>query len=470
MDLDITQGTNPSYDTRVNYPQLFNLWVNGDGKCYSFPDISAVNESANALLKNVRHIHESDYNGGTYLIITNDAVYTSTPQGNLTFVDNIVYSGLPVKSTENLQNQVTFVDGLKARVIKMSENTLTTLDSSLNFDYKSPVACNTLNSITIIGDADTGQWIVSGSNNALLYSADDYQQIESRTSTIRSLEVLSNNLYIIGNNAIERWVPAIETATFLFPFRKDTDFSKFYGAINSGGVVFTSSIITSDSSNSSGLVDSASFIATDYTVQLLVNGELQTISPDGFPRLINSYVDKDDAIASYYSFNSEYFINFWFPTTQIAWVYSQSSKRWFNIDASIVSASGDFVATNDGIFTFTDERTNDRRVEIVLPIQRDPRVEIQQRNTAKTVIAEIIQGQLLDDEPQYLELAVSKDGLSYGNSVSRSIGKTGNRQAITRWHMNTTAQLFMYRLRYYGKLNITLLRFSTFNSITNNGG
>jgi hypothetical protein len=378
--------------------------------------------------------------------------------GSFKIVAQLKNTGLPVQMDENIQNQVGIVDGRNLYVIdQRSADNFITIGTANGFQFKTPISIVVLNTVAIVLDGDTNTWAISEVNNMIEWPVlDNVPQISSQLTQAVSLETLNDNLYIFGSTGIERWVPNSGNNPYLFPFAKDTNYRQDFGAIGTNSVKRGFSEIY--------------FLSSKYVPMLLTSGGLVELGEDkkegktvtGLAKIISQYVDVNSCEGSFYSYKGNYFYSMTFPLTGINWTYCRNSNTWLFNDDLIISAvdSGEVVANANGLFSIeiTPQVSKKRK-------WRSERLLIYKgtqpyRALLSSFEPKIIQGNLQspEQEPQYLELQVSIDSLSWLNTVRRQIGLTGQRNARVVWNLNLAALEYTYQLTYEGMLDFVIER------------
>lgn len=452
IDIPINVGNKPDWDRRLGYPNNLNMFVGDSDFLYTTAGLQLIRS-----LQDTRYIHYSPYQGGVYFAVTNTQIYRVTLAGSYEVIANIAYSGQAVQIAENLQYQVTIVDGSKAYVVDQTTAGFVTLSSAQGFTFATPCSVVTLNTFTVILDKATGSWTVSNPNNALSYPALDFvPQIESQLTTAVSLSTLGNNLFIFGSTGIERWTANYNTNVYLFPFSRDDNYRQDFGAADTAGVTQGHNTIYFLSSLLIPMV-------------LTLEGGITPIGDAGMVRVISQYPDVRKCITSFYVWNGNYFCHFTFPETALAWVYCQNSKTWGFSDDLIVASvwNQEIVATNEGIYRLSLIPGHKHRSFQLGPVFG---YKGQQtfRNTLNGVEVRLVQGRYqyvdtsvtmpltLGYSPQFMTCTISLDSDSWLNSVAAPLGKTGKRNAITVWRTNLTGYEFTPRFDYYGDLELTV--------------
>jgi hypothetical protein len=447
VELPINLGTRPNWKKRIDYPQLWNMYIDASGHVFTDPGYEKI--SANAPDENARAIHYSKYMGGSYFTVTKTKILQEFENGSYNEIATITNSGQAVQIDENDANQVVIVDGRKAYVYAQRTSVFTTLSSSEGFELASPISVVMLNNICIILDRITNTWVISDPNNAISWPALDYvASLDSALTQGVGLEVLSNNLFIFGTTGIERWVPSAGNNPYIFPFDKDTSYRQNLGAISTNSIVagfnqiyFLSSQYLPKSLTPQGVVD-------------LVEGDYRT----GLAKIISNYPDLLKCETSFFTFKGNEFFTMSFQETGIAWKFNATSKTYSIIDEPIISAlrAYEIVARPSGIYRLIEEpQENKMRMWIGKTIE-NYKGQQPSRMTLNGLDVQMIQGQLHNDV-QELELSFSLDGQdTWTNTVNRPIGATGQRNAQTTWVCNITGKSFVPRIRYYGNLQFSI--------------
>lgn len=436
IDVPITSGSMPAIDGRISSQSVRNMIVGADKDLYPYPYLKQL-----AAITNLRRIWYSEYNGGIYIAVSDDVIYTVDSKGVTEVIGIITFSALAITMCENLQNQVTITDGLKAYVYEIRKNNFVTLnETDHKFSAVRPISCVMLNSFTIIGDNETGKWYISDANNALMYDDLRFGQIEDALTKLMGVATIHNNLFIIGLNGVERWIPAVEQQSFDIPFQRDDNFRTNFGAVSTASIV-------SD-------VDNIYFLSSKSSViEMGLQGVNPVTNPGQGDAIVNSG-DQTKASGCFFVYKGYYFYQLTLDND--SWLYNISTKVWTQTDEKVLSAANNHIALEDGFYEFTDERQGNRKLEIITDVIIPPSVPNTYRATSTFFESKITQGDSNMNDDEYLELQISLDNQEWSNSVSQLIGKTGKRQAINTWRMNVSGHQFTYRWRYYGSANIAL--------------
>jgi len=443
ITIPINKGSRPDWQTRLGYPNAYNLFVGDSGYVYSTPGKKRLSE--NAPDEDARAIHYSKYAGGRYFYVTKTKIYYINSEGGYKEIATIKDTGLPVEIDENIQNQVGFVDGKKFYVYSQSTSDFTVVGTDQGFELTSPISIAVINSITVVLDKKTNSWVISDPNNMLSYPVWTPPKIDSNSTQAVGLEVMSNNLYILGTTGIERWVPTTSNSPYLFPLSKDTSYFCPFGAIGTAAITQGKNEIF--------------FLSSTYEPMVLNARGWGTVYPEseGFSKIISQYEDVDDCVCCYSTFRTYKFVYFTFVNTGISWVYNQNSNTMHQVDDLVIDALENYevIATPEGIFNYSltpDHKHRSLTTEIVR-LQKGSQPNRQLLNAFEL---QIIQGLVQANPNERMELTISLDGLSWSNTVWRPWGKVGHRNAVMTWSLNIAAQEAMYRIDYYGNLDLTI--------------
>jgi hypothetical protein len=364
INIAVNRGARPDYETRINYPQLFNMFVGGSGHPYTDPGLSKL--SPDATDEGSRAVHYSSYNGGRFFTVTKTQIIEESFDGTgFRIISNINDSGQPVQISENAQHQVIFVDGEKAYVYsqEVTPHTFVTLSATQGFTLNSPISVKVINNIGVVLDAETNSWIVSGANNLLDWPALQFNSVDSTLTKPVSLETVDNNLFIFGTTGIERWVPNTGNSPYIFPFDKDTSYRQSVGAISTNAIA--------NGFGENGDYNVLYFLSSKGVPMALSSIGLKELPSEdykaGLARILSNYDDATKCESSFYVFKGNYIFAMTFTETRICWRYCVNSDTISTSDDLIVSAvdASPVVATPDGVFTLVQTpQTRKRRMWI----------------------------------------------------------------------------------------------------------
>lgn len=448
--LRINGGTRPDWQTRINYPQLFNMFVGESGHVYTNPGLSPFNTRAPITNGDIRAIHFSAYMSGSYFVVTRTKIIQIFSSGSFTIIANIENSGDSVQIDENTQNQVIIVDGRHGYVYaqRATPPTFTELTSTQGFEITQPISVCVLNDIAVVLDLASSTFILSDPNNFLSWPALDFASIDSNLTKAVGLETMNNNLFVFGTTGIERWVPQTGNNPYIFPFMKDVSFRQDFGAIATNGIMrgfneiyFLSSKFVPMVLNPQGLFELGD---ADYKA--------------GLAKILASYSDVTECEGSFYTFKGNYFFSMTFKDTGISWIYCTNSKTFSTSDDLIISALNTYqvVATPSGMFNLVNEPQEKKHRMWIGDNMRLYKSQQPTRQLMNGFDVQMIQGAQHQGKEE-LELSFSLDGQkTWTNIVNRPIGRTAERNAQTTWSFNIAAKEAVPRVSYYGILEFTI--------------
>lgn len=446
MLANIAIGSLPNWNVQVDNPELFNLFVNKAGQLNYTPGLDL-----KLSLPGVRAIWETPFEGGCYILVTDDEIWRVKENGSKKLLYGILDSAQTVDITENLQNQLTIVDGDKAYVIEQRNlDTVTVLSPTNGFTLGNPGSCCMINSFTVVLDVDSGYWQISDANNALQYSAIRINAIDSALFTPVAVRTINNNLFIFGSAGIERWEPTLNVNVYLFPLQKDMNFKINFGAISTASVV----------SN----VNTIYFLSSRF-IPMMINAQgFQSLLPpnekedeSGIARELQAYPDVYSAQGAFYSFLGNFFYQITFAESQKTWVYCVNSKTFSNTDDFIIGAAftTQYVITPAGFYELSTTPDSKKRYWIGEDIQVY-KGQQNYRNVVNGVEARATQGSVQSQRPEYLSLAASIDRRTWSNDVRLAMGLVGQFNYRTIWRTNIACQYFKPRISYYGDYPLTI--------------
>lgn len=448
MQIPINTGSVPNWNTQIDNPELFNLFVTKDGNITYTPGLDL-----KTALANCRAVWETPFDNDSYIVVTNSAIYRIKPNGTKKELYQIINSTLAVDITENLRSQVTVTDGKTAYVIDQENNDkVTILSEAQGFDLKNPGSCTMVNSFTLILDIVTGIWDISDPNNALVYGTFGPQAIDPNLATPLAVRSINNNLFIFGTGGIERWEPTLNTNTYLYPLTKDMNFEIDFGAISTSCIVANISTIYFLSSR---------YIPMQYTAQgfkaIVPAGD---VDGAGIAKEISQYPDVTRAMGAFYSFRGNLFYQLTFLESAKTWLYSINSNTFSNTDDFIIGGAriNEFVITPDGFYELSLTPDDKHRYWIGGDTQIYKGNE-NYRNQVTGAEVRMTQGSEQLERPEYLSLAVSVDRRTWSNYVRLRMGMVGEFNYRTLWQMCIACQYFKPRVDYYGTYPLTIEAF-----------
>ena len=443
VNVPINKGSMPDWNKRFGDPTLINMFCGMNGNLYCTPGLKLISD-----IKNIRAIKLTAFNGGQIIVVTRDRVLRVALDGSISTSITIAFSGAQVQITENLVNQVGIADGKFGYVLDQNLNIITKLTPlDNNFAVVSPISVVVLDSYMIWLGAN-GIWQISVANQAVQYDPEGLQKIDSTLSEAKTLALNDNNIFIFGSTGIERWVPTLNTNIYFFPFQKDTNFNKDFGAISSNSVVSAIDKIYFMSSRFIPM-----YIDAQGVVELPMSKEVS-----GIAKIISQYEDLEQCVASFYSFRGNYFYHITFAKQGVSWVYNQKSNTITNsTDLVLSSAQNDeIVATSDGLFQLSIEQDYRKRTFITERMTLD-NGQSTTRNLLNGIEIKLVEGYAQPIEPQEIELSLSLDSDSWLNVIKVPIGKTGARNNLYIQRTNVSFQHEVsIKIEYHGNYNLAI--------------
>jgi hypothetical protein len=444
INIPINKGSLPDWQTRLGYPNLFNMFVGDSGYLYSTPGLVSLSETAED--ENTRAIHYTKFGGGRTIYVTKNKVFYIKNDGGYVEVATISNSGLAVQIDENIANQIGITDGKNMYVFNQpSSDAFVTLGAGNGFNITTPISLAVINNITVVLDRKTNTWIISTANNMLNYPTWNFPLVDNRSSQGISLEVLNNNLYIFGTTGAERWVPTTTNNTYVFPLAKDVSYWVPYGARGTNAVCSGKNEIF--------------LFSTQYTPMVINSSGYANLKEpiSGLSKIVSQYDDVDDVVCSYSTFRGNSWLYMTWQETGISWVYNRDSKTFHQVDDLVIDSIEDreVVGTPNGVFNYSLTPDHKHRSWTSEIIKLDKGIQ-PNRQVMNAFKLDIIQGLIQPTPADRMELTLSLDGQSWTNTVWRPWGKTGHRNDVMTWSMNLAAQECMYRVDYYGSLDLTI--------------
>jgi hypothetical protein len=444
-------GSLPNWNTQISSPQLFNMFVDKEGILNYTPSLVQ-----KVSLVDCRAIWETSYDGGCYIVVTTSGIYRTKLNGSQVLLYSILDSEQPVDITENLQNEVTVVDGNYAYVIQQrASDTVTILSPTQGFALQKPTSCCTINSFSVILDGPTGIWQISAPNNALSFDPEQQQEINSQLFIGMAVREMNDNLFIFGTGGIERWEPSLNVNTYLFPLQKDTNYEIDFGAISMRSVVSNANTIYFLSSRFLPMKLTSSGLSTLWPQDLGKDNANQ--DENGIARALSILPDVEDCIGSFYTFRGNLFYQMTFVTSEVTWVWNDNANRYANTDDYIIGSGfkTEVVLLSDGVYQLSLDPARKARVWVgdTNNIYKGP---VPMRGRLNGVELRQTQGTEQSTIPEYVELQLSIDRRTWTNNVRIPMGQTGEFNYRTVWPCNISAQYITPKIQYFGTYPFTI--------------
>lgn len=437
IPIDLSQGTLPSNDLQVNNPRLRNAYITTEKTIQLLPALKLL-ESISPL----RAIHSSTFKDRIIVATQSEVFYIQ--ENAINKVGDIISTVFPIRMAENGQNQVTIVNGSGAWVFDQNTTGFSQLNSASNgFDITNPVDVTVLNTITVIVGGTDKEWIVSEANDAVQYGAQEVKETDESLGNLSGVEHLNNNLFILGERGMQRWVPSIERTPTSFPFTEDPTYRDEFGCISTASLVSRYNYFL--------------YLTPNGEVRLMTDQGSRTVTNDGLQILIAELPDIKSAQGGFFYYKGDYFYSLSF--TDNTFIYSVLSNRWSEYDKTIVGTTiTNRIALKEGVFELSSDFTGDQYTTITIqsPVTVPKKTTPYLRTLLSSVFLDITQGkgQTKDDERAQLQL--SYDNIRYGNRVSKKLSPTAKRLNQLRWYMNVANNQFSFRFTLIIKSDITI--------------
>lgn len=435
ISIPLNVGSLPSVDLQANNPRLRNGFVNEKNEIQLLPNV-ALTQSLSGL----RGILKSAYRERFILVTFNEVFYLE--YGALIKVGEIIHSFNPIRLEENLQFQVTIVNGTGAWVFSQLTASFAKLSVANGFDIDNPTDVTVLNTFTIITGGSDRKWIVSDANNALVYNANEVIEGDTKVGDLMGVRALNNNLFIFGEGAVQRWVPSIERVPNSFPFTEDPSYRNEFGCISTASLVSDKNEIF--------------YLSENGQVQHMNDEGYRTVTNDGISTIINSYSDINKGFGSYFYWKGYYFYQLTFLDSGTAWLYSSALKKWCESDTLILGFDQEAVLTA-GLYQLTNDYTDAfHPIVIQTPYMDFSENNMQARSSINGILLQLTQGKSNLSETQVCDLQISKDNVLYGNHVRRKLAPIAKRLRQLWWFLNYTNTGFSLRFTFRLKDDLTI--------------
>lgn len=440
--INIAIGSSPDTDIQANNPRLLNGFVQTNGEIRLLPALVNLSE-----LEGIESIFRSTFEN-RLIIATHTNLYYYTNNA-LTHVANMPFFGYPIRMAENAANQICIVNGSMCWIFDQKNDTFTELNSSTHgFDLTNPRDVTAINTLFVVVGGTELKWIVSTPNNGFVWGGNEVITTDSSVGSLIGVAVLDNNLFIFGEGAIQRWVPSILRSPQDFPFAQDPSYQDEYGLKSTYSLV----------SKNNGIF----YLSYNGQIRHISPQGRQTINAPGIQTLINEYTGLEQTKASYFYFQSHWFYQLTFEKEGKSWVYCVDSKTWCEsteliLGNSVAQNEEHIVFLSDGLYElssdFSDSYKNLSLQTQVIPISG---VEVERRKVLGKVILDITQGKSEYSEFEKAFLSLSKDNISFTNSVGTHLSALGDRLSKLNWHMNYVAPAVTLLLTLHVKTDIVI--------------
>ncbi len=405
---------------------------------------------------------------GSAFFVVGQNVYFVGIANTLTVVGIIADRPSLVKFKDN-GIVVVLVDGINGYVIDMTTNNFGVI---LDPNFYSADFVDLLDTFFIFNRSGTNQFFISGSNVdfTLLTTTGAFDPLDIAAKSgfndpIVGIVAVHRELQLIGNLTTEIW-----TGTGAADFY----FQQVQGAFINHGCAAIYSIATIDVL--------AFFIMQDQQGDgIVVQLQAYDVTEISTPRIVSEfkkYSTLSDAIGFCFQVEDHAFYCLVFPTASKGWMYDLKSKEWNEWNWSDINGNmlrprlnccmfafgfilgGDWETGNllqIDVNTYTDY-TNDNPINPIIRIRTFPHsIDNNDKITYPSFDADMEVGTIADDTDPQVSLSWSNNkGVSYGNPVMQSMGKTGDYLKTISWNRLGQARDRIFKLSWSENLKTAL--------------
>ena len=434
-NIPINSGVRPYINTRINNAQLHNMYVGSDGNVYRLPRVdNKVND-----LTLVDAIYTT-FNSGTHILFTQDSIYSFNPRLNTTnFLRNISYSKSKIRLTSNQNKEITIVDGGSLQVFNIPSRELKTISEAEGMGLNNPIDTATIDNFTATVGGDDQEWYVSSFNNAASYNNDNRVQLDASFGLIKAVDVYQNNIFLFGENNIQRWVPSSQSISQLDPFQKDPSYGPDFGVVSTRSV----------SKGYPGIF----FLSSDHHVRSIGKNGISIHTAPGISEMFKNTGKGSTAKGTIYYFQGQYFYHLYFEKG-VNWVLNIENNTWSSTDLDIIGFQNGYAFTPSSYGPLTLD-LNHLRCTIVTDTQYLPKKKDNSKYTLSNLLLGAVQGynSLGSD---LIELSISTDTLSYTSFDPLPMARAGERGYRQLWSPQMDGYQFTVKIEYFGANNIAL--------------
>lgn len=367
---------------------------------------------------------------------------------------------------------VILVDGVRGYVIDMTSNNNFAQITDPNF-YGADFI-DLLDTFFIFNRPGTNQFYISVSNAsyALLSTTGAFDPLDIAAKSgfsdpIVGIMVVHRELWLIGQLTTEIWI-GTGAADFYF--------QEVQGAYINHGSSARYSIASQDV-----LVF---FLQQDQQGNgLVLQGQGYDVTEISTPRIVaefKGYVTLSDAIGFCFQISDHSFYALVFPTANKGWLYDLSTKQWLEWNWSDVNGNlnrpranccmfafgfvlvgdwenGNILKLNPNVFTdyFPDTPTGEIiRIKTLTHLTGKDYERLSYKNFDADISVGTITDQ--DADPQIFLSWSDDKGVSYGNPVAQSMGKTGEFLTTVSWNRLGLARDRIFKLQWSVNANVAL--------------
>jgi len=368
----------------------------------------------------------------------------------------------PVRFSVN-ENEILLVDAVKGYLWNFTTSTATFPIVDPDFPAQ-PIDVTNVDGYFIVTEGESNDWYWSALNDGLNWNSTDTEKIISKPDQCIAIATVNRRMFIFGKNITEQWYDDPVGTT---PFQRNNNMLFEYGCASRASVVENYGILVFLASTKNGV----------GSVRVTDGGQPQIISTPALDRIIKGYeIDHvvSDASGMIYKENGQIFYEISFTTANHTWVYSFSTKKWFERESLPDKRfKGECYANFLGSHFVGDYSTNKlyemssqyadqngdsyRRMRIGKPFSlpslksfRVNRFELDLVNGVGTATG-------ITQDP-LVRLSISRDGgLTYGNALEASLGKMSQSLYTSEWYRLGSQTDFVPKIEFWHSVPTTLL-------------
>lgn len=432
LTIPLTTGTVPTLDGSIDYAKLVNLHVTAEDRVSDAPFFKL-----SERLHHPQGVYHTLGNAIT-LVVANNVLYVLNARNNFIRVSTITVQTQRIEFAENLKNEVLLCTGATAYLYNTQTQALTDLQLIEGFDIRRPVSCTMINSYFIVADGDSNRWQISSANDGLQWTPLNEALLTTASTKIQSVDSISNNLFIIGNNAIERWVP--QETVLDFPFSRDNNYRFGWGAFNTEAI--------------SAYQDRIVFLSSQCEVMILTAGGVKPLSTLGMDKRLSKIAKSEHPVSVLFKHQGQLFYSL--STQDENWLFSFASQRWSNSTDSLLQWNGDSgFLLQDGFYVATDEvqpRAREFKTGWLTLPRRVPYNPVVNR-VSLNVIRDVSKA---PQAQELLYLSLAHNHARFGNRVPLPLPERLSNAQPLHWSCNAMARELMLKLDYFGSSKLTL--------------
>ena len=396
--------------------------------------------------------------GGRCFFVAGSTLYELAADGTSTNRGTLLTSTGPVAMRWGL-TQLVIVDGDYGYVLRLSTNVFERITSEA---FYGSTSVSYLNGYFGFVRPDTQQFYVSSIDDATTLDALDFVSAERVPDGLVSAIDDHGQIIMFGSLSIEIW-DAYSSSSF--PFQRNN------GAAIEVGCMAANSVRQAD--------NNVFFVGRDengagMVYRLASVTQPQRISSVAVEEALKTSTDLTQAVAWTYQDRGLTFYCLQAPGLSSTWCYEISTGSWheradldglgqfkaFRVDHAVFAHGKQLVGGADGIVY---DMSRDHRTFAGDPIVRErtsphSAAPMLERFSFGAFVLDCTTGESAQGLESFVELSWSNDGgAEFGNPVTRSVGKVGERFPRLTWRRLGSARNRVWRLRYSGEAPFSVI-------------